>query len=524
MRSPLHHSRRQTILNAVTSWADMICQGVMGLLLVPLFIARLGKDGFGLICLLNVIVIYSSFADLGVRGALGRDLSALAAQGDKRGFSTLLMTAAMLLMAIAGVLTCGFFIFRDPLARALQIPAELMPTAMKLIPAYCGGMVMIGFLTPVFASAVSAINRFDLVNVIRAAITLAGNLATLLLLPAGSNAMTWWCGLVLATQAALLVVTFCAFLHYCRPLLSFVRIGSFAPLVSLMHFGGRVFGLTFAGMLGTQTDPVILSAYMGPGAVAIYNPATRISAMIRPMVMVLAQTLYPVTTFHHANNDADRMRMVLLKGTRYTMLLGVLATVGVISLAKPFCNLWLGSTMGAEAASVGGILMIVAIIDLIEYAAGTQWPVLLGQRDIDYLFRIQVPLTVVNIALALVLVGFLDAGIKGVLLATLVVAAIRRPLIIRHTAKRCNVCIPAYLRYSYGPAAVVMTLLALIAAFFHVCIPTHSWACLAVHAVLLASAWLPLAVVFGMTPEDRESLAHSANQVLRLMATFVVGS
>jgi len=66
-------SRRQTILNAPTSWADMICQRVMGLLVVPLFIERLGKDGFGLVCLLNVIIIYSSSADLGIRSAIGRD-------------------------------------------------------------------------------------------------------------------------------------------------------------------------------------------------------------------------------------------------------------------------------------------------------------------------------------------------------------------------------------------------------------------------------------------------------------------
>ena len=495
----------------------------MGLLLVPLLVGRLGKDGFGLICLLNVIVIYSSFADLGIRGALGRDLSTLAAQGDKRGFSTLLMTAAMVLMVIAGALTCGFYVFRDPLARALRIPANLMPTAVELIPAYCGGMVIIGFLTPVFASAVCAINRFDLVNVIRGAITLTGNLLLFFLLPTGSKAMAWWCGLVLLTQAAILVVTFYAFIRYCRPLLSFVQLNSYAPLLSLMHFGGKVFGLTFTGMLGTQTDPLVLSAYMGPGAVAIYNPATRISAMVRPMVMVLAQILYPVTTFHYAGNDADRMRTVLLKGTRYTMLLGALATVGVIALAKPFCALWLGNSMGAEATRVGEILIIIAIIDLFEYAAGTQWPVLLGQRQIDFLFGIQFPLTIANLILSILLVGFTNIGITGVLLATLVVTTIRRPLVIWHTAARCAVRLPEYLSFSYAPAVIVMFLLATVAGTLHLFVPTDSWPWLTIHAVLLLTAWLPLTIAFGITPEDRVSLSLSARQLVRRMTAFVAG-
>ena len=517
-------SRIQTILNAATSWADMICQGVMGLLLVPLYVAHLGKDGFGLVCLLNVIVIYSSFADLGIRGALGRDLSALVAQGDNRGFSRLLMTAAMLLTAIAGTLTFGFYVFRDPLARALQIPADLTPKAVELIPAYCGGMVIIGFLTPVFASALSAINRFDLVNVIRGALTLVGNLLLLFLLPAGSQAMDWWCGIVLVTQAAILAVTFCAFVHYCYPLISFVQLNSFAPLLSLMHFGGKVFGLTFAGMLGTQTDPLVLSAHMGPGAVAIYNPATRISAMIRPMVMVLSQILYPVTTFHYASNDTDRMRTVLLKGTRYTMLLGALATVGVIALAKPFCTLWLGNSMGAEANRVGELLVIIALIDLLEYAAGTQWPVLLGQRQIDFLFLIQWPSTLANIALSIFLVGFTPLGITGVLSATLLVSAIRRPMVLWHAASRCNVSVRTYLGFSYAPAAVVMTVLAVIAAALRTFLPADSWGLVALHSVLLATTWLVLTIAFGLTPDDRESLGQSAYGLFRRMTVFVAGS
>lgn len=520
----VHHSRRQTILNAATSWADMICQGVMGLLLVPLFVARLGKDGFGLICLLNVIVIYSSFADLGIRGALGRDLSAFAAQGDKRGFSTLLITAAMLLMAIAGMLTCGFYVFRAPLAHALQVPADLMPQAINLIPAYCGGMVIVGFLAPVFTSAISAINRFDLVNTIRAAIALAGNLAILAYLPSGRDAMAWWCGLVLATQAVILLVTFCAFLHYCRPLLSLVRITSFAPLSSLMHFGGKVFALTFAGMAGTQTDPLIISAHMGPAAVATYNPATRISAMIRPMVMVLAQTLYPITTLHHTTNDADRMRTVLLKGTRYTMLLGALATVGVISLAKPFCALWLGSAMGGDATNVAGLLVILALIDLLEYAAGTQWPVLLGQRQIDFLFRTQIPSALVNIGLSIFLVGYTPLGVAGVLVATLLVSAIRRPLIIWHAASQCDVSLRTYLGFSYAPAAVVITGLAIVAAALHAFVPTSSWLWIAIHSAFLATAWIPLTIAFGLTPDDRGGFGHAACGLFRRMTSFVGGT
>ena len=175
---------------------------------------------------------------------------------------------------------------------------------------------------------------------------------------------------------------------------------------------------------------------------------------------------------------------------------------------------------GIEATRIGGILILIALIDLLEYAAGTQWPVLIGQRDIDFLFRIQVPLTAVNIALSMLLVGFTDTGITGVLIATLVVAAIRRPLVLWHTATRCNVRIPAYLSFSYVPALVVMTLLLLLVGVLHAFIPSHSWVWLTVHAVLLATAWLPLTLVFGMTAEERVLLA----QLVRRMTAFAVGS
>jgi O-antigen/teichoic acid export membrane protein len=502
----LHHSRRQTILNAITSWADMLCQGVMGLLLVPLLIERLGKDGFGLVCLLNVIVVYSSFADLGIRGALGRDLSALAAQGDKRGFTTLLTMAAMILLTIAGVLTCGFYLFRAPLARALQIPTDLTATAQLLIPAYCGGMAILGFLTPVFASAVSAINRFDSVNVIRAAITLAGNFAMLLLLPGGSNAVVWWCSLVLVTQAALLLVTFCAFVYHCRPLLSFTRIASFAPLVSLMHFGSKVFGLAFAGMMGTQTDPLILSAYLGPGAVAIYNPATRISAMIRPMVLVLANTLYPQTTQHHVTDDTERLKAVLLKGTRYTMLLGALATVTLLCLADAFSDLWLRGTLGKDALGVSSALKFIALIDAAEYAAGTQWPIMLAKRRINFLLSTQIIFSILNICLSIFLVGFTNAGVSGVFIGTLCSSALRRPLIIWHAAATCGIPLSHFIAYSYLPAGGVAALLAPFGvAVVALNYPT-TWITLVVNAFFMLIYWTILTLAIGLCTQDRQRL------------------
>ncbi|MEI8226796.1 MAG: oligosaccharide flippase family protein [Planctomycetota bacterium] len=514
----LRYSRRQTVVNAATSWADMICQGVLGVLLVPLLIDRLGKDGFGVVCLLNVIIIYTSFADLGVRGAIGRDLSERVARNDARGFTSLLTMSVLLLLSVSGVLSLGLFIFRGSLVRLLEVPPSLEAAATSLIPFYCGGMLTLGFITPIFSSATAALNRFDVVNVIRMLITLAGNIILLFFLPHGPQAIYVWCFVLVATQLALFLVTLLSFVRICRPYLTSFSLPSFESMLSLVSFGGKVFGLTFFSMMGTQADPVILSAFMGPGAISIYNPAVRISAMVRPMVMVLAQTLCPMATSHHATNNTEQMQALLLKGTRYTMLFGALATVGVMSLAKPFCQLWLGGVLGEDALRVASILMLVAMVDFVDYAAGTQWPVLVGTRKIDFLLATTVPFTVVNLVLSIVLVGYAGVGISGVIIATLITSLLRRPLVIWHTASQCGVPLSTYITYSYVPALGITIVLAVIGVLVNASQPIRGWPTLMIHAGVLAVAWSPMAILFGIPKEDRVWLARACRGYVRRLA------
>ncbi len=59
----------QIIKNTLTGWGAILVRAVIALVMVPILIGAMGKEGYGLIGLFSVLVGLSAVADLGLRSA-----------------------------------------------------------------------------------------------------------------------------------------------------------------------------------------------------------------------------------------------------------------------------------------------------------------------------------------------------------------------------------------------------------------------------------------------------------------------
>ncbi len=498
---------KQLVLNTLSGWGSVVMRSLIALVMIPVLLGAIGKDGYGLIGLLSVFVSLSSIADLGLRQALGRELAEQVARKDPQAFKELSTTALFLYVCIAGVLALIGFIIAPNFVEWMKVPETLYAEAIQMVRIYGCCAILLSFVTPVFSSGLTASLRFDLVNNIQTISSLVSNLLLLLLITLfPSEALRLWVAIMLLNSTVVCGLNIFFYKRVCfGGNLRFSNI-NFGRLKPLFQLGGYMYLLQVTFAISNQSAPLIISAFFGTSGVALYQPGGRISDLLRPVVLTLTNQLYPLTTKHHTNNATKELVGVLLWGTKYTLVLGVLVSSALFLLAEPLCRIWLSGILGESYMVTAHVMKCWAIIDFLTYLTGSQMSVLLGMKEMKFLVWSQVPAALLSVAVSIYIVGYTSYGISGVLYGAILINLIRRPLLIWYTAKKCGIKLSDYLIKSYAGSFFVFLLLMgtglLVRNFYHI----RSVIQLITFAAVFSLFWLFLAVLFVLTREDRRRI------------------
>ncbi len=492
-------------INAVSSWVTKAIRVAIGLVMVPFLLGKFGREGYGLAALLGVIVGITAMIDLGVRGALARQLAEQVAKKDTRRFNELASTALVLYLVIGSVFAGVCVAFARPIAGVFKVSSELMPQAVFLVRWYASISVMLSFIGPVFAATITSNNRFDLANymgigvgVLRA----AGIFAVVGLADAGLNG---WAVVSVLSQLILLLL-FSLAAHRVWPSLD-IRPANFRrdALRPLFSLGGYLFVFKLTNLLSVHSDPIVITWFFGPAGVALYSPGGSMPKLSRPLVRSLSSQLHPLATEYHVTGKTGKLQAVLLRGTRYTLLMGIPICVILGIFAMPIMRLWLGNKLGPDYRIPAMVMMGWAVVDFFTYAAGSQWPVLLGMNRLKFLVWTQVPAGILNLLVSIILVGYTSLGVPGIMVATMIIAAIRRPIITVYTARVCGVPVRQYLKESYLGPMLVLALLVSVALALRIDFAPSSLLAVAACVAGIACLWIPLCWWVGFNSDDRKS-------------------
>ncbi len=500
---------RRVMINVATRWLATLVQGGLGLFVVRFLLGELGQEGYGLTALMGVVVSFAAVADLGLGGALSRHLAAQLATGDQDRFNELASTAFTFYLAVGSALAVACGVFAPSIAAALNVPALLTDTAVFLLRWYAAPAVLLSLVLAAYWGVIASANRFDIVNWIAIGTSIlraAGLLGVLGLTGAG---LRGWAAVCLLSQSLSLGLTAWAAYHARPGLRVQIRYVSTRAFSTLFSTSVYLFALQLANLLSVNADPLILTVFLGPAAVALYTPAVTLVSAVRPLVTTLVDQLHPLATVFHESGDAKSVLEILVRGTKYTLLLGVGATVMIAVFAGPFTSIWLGRTLGPQSSVTAQVLILWAAVELLAYAAGSQWAVLLGMNRLKFLTWTQLPLAFINVVASALLVGFTPIGVVGVVIPTLFIALVRRPVIIIHAARLCGVPVRLYLRKAYLRPAVVLALLAGAAVAVRLLAKPASPASLLAWGGALGVLFAALSWWVGLGPGDRASIRQT---------------
>ena len=451
---------QQIIKNVITGWGVVGLQAVIGLVLVPFLLGKMGREGYGAVGILLSIIGFAEIADLGLRQALNRELSEKVAQKDTDGFRRLASSALILYVLIALAVGGMGAVFAPELCGLFKVGDEYVPIMTLLLRTYAPMAVLLSFVIPVFSAGICSHMRYDVQNNVS---MFAQLLVSLLLFVCLSvldfHPLLVWCGVRAVGEIFRLGLMAVFYSKICDGGKLGARYICWKSLVPLFQLGGSMYVLQLTNVLSQRMDPLIISRFIGLGGVALYQAGSRLPQMVNPIVMAAVNQLTPLTTKYHVGDNQKREQQVLIFGTKYTLYFGAFFVVGMVLFADSFCHLWLFKALGDDVKTVVMVFKMWAFASLFQYAGGVHWPISLGKKRIKFAVWICVWTSIFNVLLSFYLVGYTSLGVPGVLVGTMICELLRRVLSVWYVSKICGLRMSAYIRQSY-----------LIPVFFMLCI------------------------------------------------------
>ena len=403
--------------NVSTRYLAIIAETVIGLLMLPFNLTHLGTAEYGLWVLLGSITVHFSVLDLGYAGALVKFMAQYRAHRDARAINEIASTLFFVFSGIGLLAYAVAVVVAFNLGHIFKITPEQAQTG-KWILMIIAIHISMNFPFSVFGGIISGFQRYDANNMVAIAQQHRGR--------RGRNAAVLLAGyglvaLVAATTCVRIIAYFIYRSNAYRifPELQ-IRMSLFrrSRLREVTGFSVYSSIIDWANKLNYQLDELVIGAFIGSSAVAVWAPAERIITGTQRLTNQLNGVLFPVIVDSDASQQKQRLQQILLQGTRLSLVMVVPIAAALILLADPLIHAWLGPKKAPAMAGAVPIIQILAVAVAIRVGNATGNTVLKGAGEHRMLAFVNLGTGVANMILSILLIH--RYGLVGVAVGTLI--------------------------------------------------------------------------------------------------------
>lgn len=318
--------------------ASLVSLGV-GLVVAPVLLAALGVERFGFWSLLWAITGSLGLVDLRLAAAL-TPLTAAAWARQERSRVAYIVSTGLAFYAALGLAEVGAAVFwtRVP-ALMTWLPASLREEGSFALVAAVA-VFAVNSLTSVFTGLLCGLQRFDVAGRIGMVVTVLRGIVLV--------AVAWSRGglrELLLAEGAVACIQLAATVLTVRRLLPDFRLVS-APnariLQELVAFGGKLQIAHAAHLVSFHGDKLLLSAFLGLGAVAYYELGSKIAHLMRGLPLLLISATMPAAADLQATGERERLWGFYLTGTRVLIFAATPLLVFTVTGAGAILVAWAG--------------------------------------------------------------------------------------------------------------------------------------------------------------------------------------
>lgn len=429
-----------------------LTKGISGLLVIPVLIKLIGKEDYGVVLLIMSIIGYTELFDAGLKMALVRNLTAESHDEHSQSeiFVAALAGSFVYFFISAAFLSCAIFFF----GVKLGLPAT------EVHGGYLYGFtflfLLINILNPIFSALIISKNRLDLVNYRSATFTIIGlGLTIAMVWITGWSYRAWMLATLISKIIEFLVIFRISFIFFPNLRLD-PSLFSQRKLRSLLSFGWKILIVKWNRKMKFDSDPIAISFFMGPAALALYRPGVALVQSIRPLVTSLSAQLYVTASTAEKNKDRKTMRKIFLTGSKLTFLVFLPVFFVLFYSGEFLIDLWLGNSFSSsEIKQIYQVMLGWLFIDLFFYLEGSSYSVLFGINKLDFMIKTDFLISIANITFSVLLLKYSDFGILSVLIPGLMIELFARVGFFMYTARQIDISMKSCLKDYLIPLLMV---------------------------------------------------------------------
>ena len=431
--------------NVGSRYVAIVVDAVIGLVLLPMNVAHLGPAAYGLWSLGASVSMYFTMLDFGYGGSLTKFVAQYRAWRDRSALNEIMSTMFVVRMTVGLIMFAGIAVASSQVHRLFSLAPEQVADARQVL-LIIGFYVSVRSAIGIFGSVVYGFQRYYLNNVVSIASSVAAAIANVAAIQYGYGVV----GLVAATTfvrvVALAGFALTAYRVYPGLVVSpwlFRR----ARMKEITGFSVYILVLDWSRKLNFSTDAIVIGAFLGTTPVAFWTVAHRLAHLAQQLTGQLSVALFPIVVDSDAAQRDDRLRRVLLQGTRMSLAMAVPVCIGLGMVAEPVITAWAGNRF-SESALITQILLGVVLVRIGDSSAAL---ILKGAGRHRLLAFTNAGTAIVNLLLSLVAVK--TFGLPGVAMSTLAPVACSAAFVLFPAAcRRVGVSLATAFHESVWPA------------------------------------------------------------------------
>jgi len=412
------HAKKRTALLKKNIGFSLLFKGgsiAINFLLVPLLIAYLDTEKYGIWLLLTSITTWASFCDFGLGNGLKNKLSEALANNDFQKAKTYISTTyAYVILIVISILSI-YAITEQFINWKTIVNSELFSLQeLRLIVIVIVGFFFLKFTLNqlsfiIAAKQQTAIN--DLLNFIVNALSLV--IVFILIKTTQSSLLLLsiaFCSIPVVVLGLASIYLYFGQFKKLKPSLKYVN---FKAGRSLMNLGVQFFVIQIAGIVIFSTDNIIIANTLGPEEVSIYNIAFKYFSIITLGFSIICAPFWSAYTEAFERKDFNWIKGITDKLVKVWFLF-LAGTLIIFLLAPKLYSVWIGTEI--EIPNILSLYMAIFVILSSWASIFTTFVNGVGKIRLQLIFSIIAGL--INIPLSIFFVKNLGLGSAGVILAT----------------------------------------------------------------------------------------------------------
>lgn len=504
---------QRSLFGMLTGAGSVIIKTGLNILLIPILIAKLGLDQFGLYILLIAIFEVAILLDLGATGALVALLGGAAEQEENRRaylkVGNLLLGILSALFLLAGLAIAPWFSDIFNIASPLQATAQLgfafilIEAALTLYSCY-GCSVLLAHCAHQWSNLADTL--YALIANVGALIALlnGGDLVTVIALRLAASILRL---LVIAIQT-----------HRIEPFAFFPKIAFCKQSASeLIRLSGHAMMINFSIIMSHKIDDIVIARFLPISAVGIYEIVFRFLGVTIQICLKLHEGVYPLFAKMSALRQSKEARQLFL---RMSCFLNLSASLMLMLIVLFYRELFL--IFSAGKVPIGQTLPILAAAVPCVLSGVLQMPAnafLFTSGQQRFLSVTSILAALANLILSVSLVQAF--GILGVAIGTLIPQLVQHQWgLIGKTCRILNVSLLQYLKAVYGAIFIPLMTSFLWVQAWRFMLPVNLLNLVSIALISISAMLLGGLLWFKLTATDTERHLLSVTLSSRLPKLF----